>query len=425
MTDYLPLGNDTGLLMLAAQQGAVAEIAKLVLLKEKELGANVTHISDWGEVSTLVKEELIGDVFPTGTTLHDTWTDTRTGQSTQFDYKWRCVDEKAVKVRGITDPVNALWLHSRYTLPFATQFDEIEAFYAAPAGGLAAGTYSVTINPSSSAWGQTAANTVINFTLGTALEEGGQLAFSGSIYSTAPTSLQVKSFASPTATSATETLDVSSGSAGTSLGTIGTSAIQASDTLNHMHRVGLGNNNYAQSALRQFLNSTATAGNWWTPQNKWDRPPAYAATTDGFLSGFSTDFIDHLAYVEVKTALPYCDGGTSGGTECTTLYDRVFLPSMEQLYWRCTDYGVPYGLEGTAWEYWKEVYGGATPAPMGQTFPIFAMGQLGAETTMRGVFERSASRGYGYNVTTCYASGTLTSGSASYGYYCAPACCIV
>lgn len=421
MTDYLPLGNDTGLTMVAAQQAAAAEIAKLVLLKEKELNTSITHIADWGEVSTLVKEGIVGDVFPVGTTLHNQWTDTRTGQTTEWDYKWRSADVSTAVVQGHAEPVNALWLHSRYTLPFATQFDQIEAFYAAPAGGLAAGTHSVTFGAT---WGKVSNGETVNFTLANALPEGGQLCFNGSIYSTAPTALKITSFDTPASTTPIETVDVLSGAAGTSLGTIGTATIQTTDMLNHLHRVGLGNNNYAQSGIRQFLNATGAAGAWWTAQNKWDRPPTYAATTDGFLAGFDDDFIDHLAYVAVKTAIPYCDGGTANGTECTTLYDRVFLPSAEQLYWTCTSYGIPYGLEGSAWEYWKEAYGGSSPAPVWQTFPVFAMGQLGAETVMRYVFERSAYRPYGF-AAFCYASGTLSSSYASGGDFCAPACCIV
>lgn len=426
--DYIvPLGEETGQKMLEALKGQAAELGKLVMLKEAEVGHGITTIADWGEVSALISEDLAKDVFPLGTILHEQWVDPRTTVSTEWDYGLRVVAHEQVNIRGRQD-VPGLTLHSKLALPFATAFDATEAFYAAPEGGLAAGTYTVAF-ANTSAWGAVPANAQVSFTLTEDLPAGGQLCFSASIYSTAPASCNVVSYATAGATEALETVACSEGAAegAVSLGTIqsSTAVLDTTGNLNHLHRIGLGSNRWSTSALRQFLNSAAAAGSWWTPQHKWDRPPAYATTTAGFLSPFSDDFVDHLAYREVKTALPYIDGGTNKGTECDTTYDRVWLPSAEQLYWNCEWLGVPYGLEGAAWEWWKEAFGGSSPASMGVVHEEFRMASMDAPTTMRHVFERSANRSGGGSVALCNASGYLSSGGASYGYYCAPAYTII
>ena len=63
-----------------------------------------------------------------------------------------------------------------------------------------------------------------------------------------------------------------------------------STNLNHIQRSCYGSNNIKESALRQWLNSSATKGSFWTPQTKFDRPPSYANTLDGFLTTLPDDF---------------------------------------------------------------------------------------------------------------------------------------
>lgn len=393
----------------------VAELGKLVLLKEKELNADITQISDWAEVSALVKEGVAGDVFPVGTILHTPWTDVRDGNDTEWDFLWRVVHHGMATLKD-GEVVPAMYLQAKHCLPFVTQFDEREAFYAAPAGGLAAGTYYIN---SGAGYQMMEPNTNYQFTLTQALPEGGQLIFKQSTYSTAPTTVSV--YASGSATTATEECAVTVGNAGTLLGTL---AVNPTATVNNIHRHVLGNNNFAKSALVQFLNSADAAGAWWQPKTPFDRPCTYAANTAGFLSGFEDDFVEHLAEALVKTAIPYCDGGTAQGTEATELFVKVFLPSAEQLDWVPTWYGIPYGLEGEVWEYWRRVYG-STPAAPGNTHTEFVMSAMGSETTMRSGFERSASRTNGASVASCYASGYVGRDYASYGYFAAPACCII
>ena len=397
-------------------------LRKILTLVEADVGHSASTVDDWSEVSNLVKSGLAPEVFPVGSILHTKWVDTRTGNTTEWDYLLRVVSHENIDTRDDTD-VPAMTLQTVYALPFATQFDAYEAFYAVPAGGLEAGTYHVSFE---GAIGKIEAGELDwEFTLTQDLSEGAQLCFSASIYSAKPTN--VVSYASASATTATETVSCTAGDDGTSLGTIATTIANFDPTgnLNIAGRIGYGNNRWAHSGLRQHLNKDGAASAWWAPANKWDRPPTYLSTTTGHLAGFSEDFVSHLAERKVVTALPYCDGGTSGGTEADTTYDKVFLPAMEQLYWANTGYGVPDGLEGDPWPYWREANGSENKASMGSTHTEYCLCSYDAKTTRRNVFERSAYRSNTGSVTCCGASGFLSTSSANSGNYAAPAYSII
>ena len=400
----------------------LAAVKRLVVLGEAEARHDLLTLSDWSELEALVAAGVAPDIIPIGSTLGTKWVDTRTSVTTEWDYLLRVVHYQDVDTKKVPNVPGAI-LQSRLALPFGTMFDAMEAFYAVPEGGLAAGTYNVHFE---AAVGKVEAGELdFQFTLTEALEEGAQLCFGAGIYSAKPSS--VVSYATAGATTAVETVTCTAGTDGTSLGTIPTAAasFDADGPLNIAGRVGYGDNRWAFSALRQYLNSAAAAGQWWTPQTKWDRPPNYADTSAGHLAGFPHSFVDSLAEVKVVTAKPYCDGGTAQGEEAYVTYDKVFLPSMEQLYWTAPSYGVPYGLEGEPWQWWREAYGQDSPAALGQVHKEFCLGSYGAETTMRYVFEGSANRSNTNSVACCYSSGSLYSGAAFYGNYAAPAYCIV
>lgn len=388
-------------------------------------------LTEWSEVSSLVSRGLGEKYFPVGSLVSVPWSDPRTSVTKEWDYIWHVVHHGTVTLKS-GETVLGMFMQSAYTLPFATQFDAYEGFYCVPSGGLSAGTYYVTFG-NTSAWGKVTANEVVHFTLSSSYSAGALLRFSGSVYSTDPASLKVAAYANASAIAsgtATEMVSCASGQSGTSLGTVNAVSSAAStwdadaDDLNHLNRIGLGNNRFEESGIVQFLNSKAAAGSWWSAKNKWDVPPSYLATTAGFLSGFSDDFVNAMGEIQVKTALAYIDGGTSQGTECDTAYHKVFLPAAEQLNWVCTWLGVPYGLEGEAWDYWVRAYG-TTPANMNATHAEFCMSDLDTKSTMRYVFERSAHRSNGYYVAYCTASGLLNGASATNGHFVAPACCIV
>lgn len=202
------------------------------------------------------------------------------------------------------------------------QFDAPEAFYYAEAE-LPAGTYNFTLATAYNSW----AEGTYQFTLTKPVPKGGQLAISGYAYN-AMTSLQVRSYANQTTTIATESVAITAGSGGTNLGTFG-------EGLNHSQRVSYSSNNYKESAMRQFLNSSAAAGSVWTPQTKFDRPPSWLTSLAGYKNGLDQDF---LAVVG-KVVLPCSANNTYEAPDISiikgakyTLNDEFYLASAMEIF---------------------------------------------------------------------------------------------
>ena len=101
-------------------------------------------------------------------------------------------------------------------------------------------------------------------------------------------------------------------------------------------------------------------------------------------------------------------------------YDRVWLPSAEELYWAATSYGVPYGLEGAAFEYYRQLHAESTPASVWAVHKEYVMYSMGAETSAQSVWERSANRDNGCTVALCNSTGSVANSNAYGGNRCAP-----
>ena len=86
-----------------------------------------------------------------------------------------------------------------------------------------------------------------------------------------------------------------------------------------------GNNRWAYSNVRQFLNSDAIAGEWYTPQHEYDVAPSYK-TSAGFLNAF-TDAEKNT--IVVRTNKCILDKNDGGGTE--TFQDKIWLPSSYEV----------------------------------------------------------------------------------------------
>ena len=87
-----------------------------------------------------------------------------------------------------------------------------------------------------------------------------------------------------------------------------------------------GNYTYKLSNIHQWLNSNASAGNWYSAAHADDRPPSYK-TRPGFLYNFTPD--ERLALLPTTIALqPIYTPGTS--TE--SIVAKVFLPSAYEIF---------------------------------------------------------------------------------------------
>ena len=97
-----------------------------------------------------------------------------------------------------------------------------------------------------------------------------------------------------------------------------------------------GNNRYSVSNIDQWLNSTASAGQWYSPQHDTDQSPNSTNvvsqnpydTDAGFLNGFDARFIAAIQDTTIKVARNTVTDG--GGYD--TLTRKVFLPSKAELF---------------------------------------------------------------------------------------------
>ncbi|WMM26648.1 DUF6273 domain-containing protein [Tissierella sp. MB52-C2] len=98
-------------------------------------------------------------------------------------------------------------------------------------------------------------------------------------------------------------------------------------------RANWGNNDYKVSNILQWLNSGATAGNWYSGQHSHDAPPIKANVTynsydteAGFLNGFATNFVAALLNTTVKVAKTKL---LEGGSE--EVVSKIFLASTTEV----------------------------------------------------------------------------------------------
>jgi len=321
----------------------------------------------------------------------------------------------------------AMYIQSHYAMQ-AVQFDQNEGFYVVPSGGLPAGTYYFTMGNS---WGSKVVNgKSYTFTTAESYAEGDiwQLGKATSEVSglpdSAPSTWRVRTYKASgsvvagLASTPTEILELSEGTTGTFLGTLSSSTKYGTSGLNNMQRSAYAYNRWSQSALRQFLNSSADTAGWWTPQNPYDRRPDQLATMRGFMAGFEQEFLNILKPVKVVTALNTVSDSDIGTSETT--YDTFFPASLEQ------EYIVPQlaNVEGEYWEYWRQKLGASSPQGTETPNPRHIRYGYNAQGTAQYCRLRSASRGYASVTWSVYTTGTVTSYTALYAVRCAPACVI-
>lgn len=285
-------------------------------------------------------------------------------------------------------------------------FDATEALYYA-ADGLAAGTYNFTV--ANQAWYVADNGKTYQFTLTNAVPAGGQIVLSMT-YNAALEGKSVKTYSSATSTAVIETATLTEGSEGTSLGTTDGN----SNNVNHMHRAIFGSNNYAQSAARQWLNSSAAAGAVWTPTNIFDRPPSWNTSYSGFMRGLPADFLAVVepAKIPCRTngifEVDSLDGTEYAINQVYELQDKFFLLSRPEIYGTWDE---NTRKDGTLLEY----YDGLTDTERKK---------YDAAGSVRCCWLRSPNPWYAHNERFVHPSGALDINYAYYGYGVAPACII-
>lgn len=384
-------------------------IAKMQEAVENMKTGGVVNLG-WYDIKQAVNMGLDPSFLPIGTQITDKWT----WQGTTYDAPWNVVHYNS----------NGMYLQWEYCTPEGMEFDAPEAIYYVGSDGLEAGTYYFSIGYTKSSW---STEKHIQFTLTEDCDPGDQFVLSSISVSSDPTNSRTITVYGKGSTTAKQTTTTSDGTEGTELGTFGGAGTQnglyyqSYGNCNGIYWAQYGNHRWSQSAIRQWLNSDKPAGEWWQPLNPWDRPPSYAANRPGFLCGCSEEFKAILETTEVVTLL----NTVSGFSQTTeTTYDKVFLPSIEQLY------TVPdlMDAEGEAWDYWKQK---AEEAGIDGWLAQSATTSNAQRITYRIDNTSSASIVWlrspyrtTYTVRDVNGSGSINNYSAHGTYRCCPACII-
>ena len=362
--------------------------------------------SDWESLAEFANTGLFGEAYGIGDQFIDTWTDK--SNNTDYTYPLQLNHIGDVELHDGETLSDRPFLQAHYAHPFGVQFSHQRAFLRCPSG-LVAGTYYVTIE---SAWGSNVgAGDVVCFTTTVAVPEGGRVAGMYGAPDQAKSNWRIYTFSADGKT-ILETITPTFTASGTSLGTIKASV--RNGDLNSMQETAYGWNRWSTSALRQYLNSAAGVGAWWTAQDDWDIRPDELSTKAGFLSGWPEELVNALKEVKVVTYPNTVYDDTDGNTPDIT-YDKVFLPSLEQMFINPQKAG-----EGEYHEYWKRRSGRSTVMAQGSTYPQIITYAVENHASAQYVRLRSAYRGGAcitWNVTS---SGYVGSYSASGSYRFSP-----
>lgn len=381
------------------RETTMQEIAQALQTVAFAQSAKLENITTWDQISGLVRNGYAQKIFDFGDWINEKWTDT--AATKEYEYPWRVNHFENVELED-GEIVQGMFLQAHYAHPFGVQFSQARAFLKCP-DGLTAGTYNVKLERD---WGSNAkANTYWQFTLTKDVPKGGRLSGFIQMPDVASSNWKVISYAADAITKL-ETVPVTSGQDGTALGTL--QYATRNGNLNSMQETAYGWNRWKTSALRQYLNSEQAKGKWWTPQDEWDIAPDQLATKDGFLCGMPADMLKALKTVKVVT---YANTVQDGG-EADITYDRVFLPSLEQLFINPQIAG-----EGTVHEYWQRRSGMKTKMQQYQTYPRMISYAVENHTSPQHVRLRSAGRGNA-NGTWCVGSSGYVSGNSNAWYAC-------
>lgn len=361
--------------------------------------AKQENISDWAQLSGLSRNGYLKELLDFGDQILEKWTDTAANNK-EYDFPWHITHFDTAELEN-GENIEGTFLEAHYTTPFGVQFSN-RAFLRCP-DGLTAGTYNVTLGAK---WGEKDAqkDTTWQFTLTKAVPAGGSVAGFTQMPDVVASNWKATSYAADGIT-VIETVPITSGSGGTSLGTMQLST--RNSNLNSMQEAGYGWNRWKYSAARQWLNSDQPKGKWWTKQDDWDVAPSQLATKDGFLCGMPAEMLAVLKTVKVTTLANTVNDG--GVTDIT--YDKVFLASMSQMNVDMSK------EEGAVHEYWQRRTKSKTPIEPWKRYPFMIRYSAANHTSPQYVVSRSANRGYANYVMHVDADGGV---SNTHGWYSNP-----
>lgn len=280
----------------------------------------------WEQIQYLIRNGMASQYFPVGYEFvtHDSVENT--------DIVWRVVGYDTIKAADeslqhtMVLETEKAYSNSNGTI-FPAYFDEEEFLYFCE-NQLDAGTYHFTLlNGYEEEYG---GGKTYSFTLTQPVPAGGVVLFPWTA-TTQAAETSVITYSSAVSDTAIETVGVTEGASGTLLGT----ADGTSPGMNHTHRIHYGSNNYAQSAIRQWLNSDETVSTW-EPQTIVDKPSSKLNKT-GLMARLPQEFLSVIqpAVIPCRTSGIY-EINSLDGTVYTTnqiyyLEDRFFILSRAEI----------------------------------------------------------------------------------------------
>lgn len=360
---------------------------------------------DWASVQRIVRSGGAAEIFDYGDQFVEIWTDTAI--SREYEYPWQVNHFGEVELQD-GEIINGMYIQAHYAHPFGEQFSQ-RAFLACP-DGLAAGTYYFSIGQNYGT--HVVAGDTVCFTLMQDVPVGGRVA--GCFYapSAEKSSWKIYSYSADGKT-VLETVTPTFEASGIDLGTMQTST--RTGLLNSVQEMAHGWNRWKTSAIRQYLNSAAGVGEWWTAQDEWDIAPNQLASKSGFLTGVPTNLLAMIKATKITTYTNTVQDG--GGADIT--YDRFFLPSIEEIHVKPQANG-----EGKVHEYWKRASESATPLTHGGIYPQMRSYAAENHTSPQSARLRSVYRGSAGNTWYVESNGNVHSTAAYTTGRFAPVCII-
>ena len=390
--------NKTDVAALKEETGSLKE--DFANLKEYVKGTNLPET--WEQVILAIKSKLHREMYAVGDKFSNIWKDTNNSNK-EYDNPLRINHfEDGLELEDGTT-VNGMWLQTVYAHLKGVQFSHQQAFYVSNEG-MTAGTYCIGFDYTWGDKGYVTKGDYWNFSLTKDVPAGGKLAGFYGAPDQPQTNWRVYVYSADDKTVLETVSTINKGQEGTLLGVM---TAYGDENLNGIQQMAYGDNRYATSAIRQYLNSDKPKGEWWTAQTKWDIAPDQLSQIDGYLCGMDPELLSVLKPVKVVT---YCNTVTATGQKQVKdiTYDKVTLISLEQMYIEPQDAG-----EGEAHEYYKELNGTAKKFQWWQTYEILKTFAVENPTSPQGVRLRSAYRSSAYNTWNVYSSGNVSSSNAS------------
>ena len=202
---------------------------------------------------------------------------------------------------------------------------------------------------------------------------------------------------------------------------VGSSGAPLSSYCNLIDRSRLvsGSNNYAQSAVRQYLNSNATAGSVWSPTHTSDVSPSWVVTKDGFMKDLDSAFLNVVANANVicRTNNVYETGDYTADGNNYTLQDKFFILSRSEL--------IAVNVDGTQLEYYNKINKPDNPATgQGQINNPAKFVKYNSQNTPVAYALRSSVLNSATSIYYIKADGTISNGFPKNTFGICPACII-